>query len=214
MPTIFWVMGFLLLPENKAHLAAVIAEAQQAAGLAAPAAGTPAAAAPQQQQQGKGRGAGSSLLTLEQQQGLVSLACNRRSHVAAGVSETLRLRCFRLAGCCSSNYALLVRATASGLGIEQAACCLPRCLPCPCSIDVRIAAADGALPGGVDGSGPGIWVQKARWCRGRSSAYLQHACFRAIRPCRAICVLPHSHPLLPLLLRRAMWWPSLLMSRT
>jgi hypothetical protein len=29
-----------------------------------------------------------------------------------------------------------------------------------CSIDVRIAAADSALPGG-DGSG-GIWVQKAR----------------------------------------------------
>lgn len=108
VPTIFWVLGFLLLPENSAHLRAVVAEAQQAA------------------QEGVGSEAGGQepapLPTAEQLGGLVALAGDRRSRVAAAVSEALRLRCF--------------------------------------SIDVRIAAADGVLPGGTDGSGPGIWVQQ------------------------------------------------------
>lgn len=35
-------------------------------------------------------------------------------------------------------------------------------MPSACSIDVRIAASDGVLPGGIDGSGPGVWVQQVR----------------------------------------------------
>ncbi|PRW32663.1 24-hydroxycholesterol 7-alpha-hydroxylase [Chlorella sorokiniana] len=152
VPTILWVLGLLLLPENQQHLEAVVAEARQAAGLgsasigsptaggaraAAAVQGTPAAAAKarsrartrgqQQQQQGQQRqnqegDPAGQMLSEEQQQGLVELACNRHSRVAAAISETLRLRCF--------------------------------------SIDVRIAASDGVLPGGTDGSGAGIWVQQ------------------------------------------------------
>lgn len=130
VPTIFWVLGLLLLPENKQHLEAVVAEAQQAAGLGGTAAGSPVAggmadaavhgtpavaakararsrtnstAAPQGMPQPalhvrgqlKEHQAAGQLLTQEQQQGLVDLACNRHSHIAAAISETLRLRCFR-----------------------------------------------------------------------------------------------------------------------
>lgn len=112
VPTTFWALGFLLLPENKQHLAAVVREAQQAAPRP-----------PEQQQQQQNEvDAQRALPSAEQLQGLLGLAADRRSHVAAAISETLRLRCF--------------------------------------SIDVRIAAADGVLPAGTDGSGAGIWVQK------------------------------------------------------
>lgn len=132
VPTIFWVLGLLLLPENKQHLEAVVAEAQQAAGLGGTAAGSPAAggtaaaavqgtpaaaakararsrasgtAAPPDAsqpashvwEQPEEQQAAGQLLTQEQQQGLVDLACNRHSHIAAAISETLRLRCFRCA---------------------------------------------------------------------------------------------------------------------
>lgn len=116
MPSIYWALGFLLLPENSAHLQAVVAEAQQAAAAAAHAAAGCEAEGQEP----------SMLPTAEQLGGLIELASDRHSRVAAAVSEALRLRCF--------------------------------------SIDVRIAASDGVLPGGTDGSGPGIWVQQARAC--------------------------------------------------
>ena len=173
VPTIFWLLGFLLLPANKQPLAAAVSEARQAAGLAATpdgaaaggaagGAGTPAAAAkarararasgaasasrPAPPRQGGSTAKGGGWLSEAQQAGLVELACNRHSRVAAAIAETLRLRCF--------------------------------------SIDVRIAAADGVLPGGADGSGPGTWVQQVRWLVGRCGTCMVHTCSQAYPPRR------------------------------
>lgn len=115
VPTLFWLLGFLLLPGNQRHLEAVLSEAQAAAGAApaaAEVAGTPAAAAKARAQahaaaaqqaqaqaaRAEGEPAEAMLLTDAQKRGLVALASDRRSHLAAAVSETLRLRSFRLGG--------------------------------------------------------------------------------------------------------------------
>ena len=50
----------------------------------------------QQQEEHLGHDA-SPLLTESQQRGLVALACDRKSHVAAAVAEAMRLRSFRQA---------------------------------------------------------------------------------------------------------------------
>ncbi|KAL4855710.1 25-hydroxycholesterol 7-alpha-hydroxylase [Chlorella vulgaris] len=126
VPAAFWSLGFLLLPENRRHLQAVVQEAQQAvtAGTDTPEpAADNAQLLPTHRQHATVKGL-PPLLTDEQQRGLVALAANRRSAAAAAVAEALRLRSF--------------------------------------SIDVRIAAADSALPCGqaADGSMHAVWVQK------------------------------------------------------
>ncbi len=135
VPTIFWVLGLLLLPENQQHLEAVVAEARQATGLSSlpgqPANGSTNAGAvagmltaaakapsrtrgsgeaaaaqdsPQHAKQAQHAQQAGQLLSEEQQQGLVELACNRHSQIAAAISETLRLRCFRWGTCCMPAY--------------------------------------------------------------------------------------------------------------
>jgi hypothetical protein len=100
VPAAFWSLGFLLLPENRRHLQAVVQEAQQAATAGTD---TPEPAADNAQlshahsQHATVKGL-PPLLTNEQQRGLVALASNRRSAAAAAVAEALRLRSFRC-GC-------------------------------------------------------------------------------------------------------------------
>lgn len=92
----FWTIGFLLLPENSQHLAAVVAEAWQAAAAGA---GGGGAAGGGVRPGARGRhgaeGEGWLPLSEAQQEGLVALAADRRSHAAAAVAEALRLRSFR-----------------------------------------------------------------------------------------------------------------------
>ncbi|EFN50765.1 hypothetical protein CHLNCDRAFT_142513 [Chlorella variabilis] len=91
----FWTIGFLLLPENSQHLAAVVAEAWQAAAAGA---GGGGAAGGGVRPGARGRhgaeGEGWLPLSEAQQEGLVALAADRRSHAAAAVAEALRLRSF------------------------------------------------------------------------------------------------------------------------
>ncbi|KAL4421354.1 hypothetical protein ABPG75_010645 [Micractinium tetrahymenae] len=143
VPTAFWTLGFLLLPENRAHLQAVVDEAAAAVNAAQVAAGKCSSEGlvagsdceqqqqqeqqeKQQQQQGQQGQQEPPLLTEAQQRGLVSLACDRHSKAAAAVAEAMRLRSF--------------------------------------SIDVRIAASDCVLPCDADskpgGAGTGVLVRK------------------------------------------------------
>lgn len=101
VPAAFWSLGFLLLPENRRHLQAVVQEAQQAvtAGTDTPEpAADNAQLLPAHRQHATVKGL-PPLLTDEQQRGLVALAAKRRSAAAAAVAEALRLRSFRC-GCC------------------------------------------------------------------------------------------------------------------
>ena len=104
VPSSFWSVAFLLLPENQRHLQAVVAEAQQAVALLPGAAGAGAATAGAEAEAEaearagaalEGDGGAGELLTAAQQQGLVALAVDRRSYAAAAVGEALRLRSFR-----------------------------------------------------------------------------------------------------------------------
>ena len=103
MPSVFWSVAFLLLPENAAQRSAVVQEAKDA--VAAAAAATPAAAV-------RSAGDGDAqqrlppdlqlplpLLSEGQQRALVALSTDRRSQAAASVAEALRLRCFRSVRC-------------------------------------------------------------------------------------------------------------------
>ena len=89
VPTLTWVLGFLLLPENGRHRTAVVDEAAAAVAAASGdsdgAASDPATAAD---------GGAEALPRPGDLAGLVALAGERRSAVAAAIDETLRLRCF------------------------------------------------------------------------------------------------------------------------
>jgi hypothetical protein len=153
VPSSFWSVAFLLLPENQRLLQAVVAKAQQAiavhvrpaaaaaagegVGVAAAQAGAEAAAV------GAGAGAGAALegevgagelLSVAQQQGLVALAVDRHSHAAAAVAEALRLCSFR---CCPPAASLLLPACLHARPPAR----LLRLSTAACSVKARCAGA-------------------------------------------------------------------------
>lgn len=217
VPTAFWTLGFLLLPENKGHLQAVVdeavaavnaagvntAEVPQAAAEAGRSSGGPVSNRSSESQQGReARGQGQQdqqqqprreengtapLLTEAQQRGLVGLACDRRSKVAAAVAEAMRLRSFRQASGKRLRAVCITWPSFRLCDIPpplRARGPKPDCLlmcqkaappthpthpnrpppPLSCSIDVRIAAADCVLPSGDGGerhsAEPGVLVRK------------------------------------------------------
>jgi hypothetical protein len=108
--------------------AAAALEGAAGAGAAAAAAGAGAGAEAGTMPEGE-EGAG-ELLSAAQQQGLVALAVDRRSHAAAAVAEALRLRSFR---CCPpACLPLTARRQPARLSARLPAslpACLPACLP-------------------------------------------------------------------------------------
>jgi hypothetical protein len=99
----FWSIGFLLLPENAPHLAAIrkeiAAAAAEEAAAARAAAGSGAAGGPGS---GGGGEAPTTAAAAALRAALVRLALDRRSHASRCVAESIRLRvhsiAIRLAG--------------------------------------------------------------------------------------------------------------------
>jgi hypothetical protein len=148
-PSVFWALAFLLLPENAAQQQAVAAEAAAAAaqggGEAAAACGRTPTAAP-------AAGCGSS-------EASENGAEDRPPGGEGGSGSGSEGGSLLLSGAQQAGLAALAGQRRSAAAAAVAEALRLRSF----SIDVRIAAADVALPGGDGGGGDGpaaVWVRK------------------------------------------------------